>query len=137
MQKDVLLPPASRSSPSVMPNDPGSAPVSGEDIEPPARDADEIISPPPFRDPADFAPLPPPKASFRDVVELFGHISFVILVSVIVPVAFLWFSYRLYLWLPFETIGVLITGLACAWAYRERLGPMAKRILVGRDKSSN
>ncbi len=104
------------------------------DVDVPARDADEIISPPPFRDPADFAPLPPPRASFRDVLELFGHISFVIFVAVVIPVTLMWFAYRLYLWLPFETMGLLVTGMACAWAYRDRLGPLLRRIVLGKDK---
>jgi len=115
-----------------MPNDPRhDTPLAN--IDTPARDADEIISPPPFRDPADFAPLPPPKASFRDVLELFGHIFFVILVCVVIPVTLMWVAYRLYLWLPFETMGVVITGLACAWAYRDRIGPLVRRIVLGQE----
>lgn len=99
-----------------------------------AKDPDDIISPPPFRDAEDFAPIPPPKASLADVAELGGHMVFVILVTVLLPLIVLWGMYRLYRWLPFETMALLIVSGAALWAYRDRIGPQAKRLLFGRNK---
>lgn len=101
-------------------------------IEIPARDPDEIISPEPFNDPADFAPLPPPKASFRDVLELVGHTTFVIVVVVVIPIAIMWMLYQFYIRLPFETMSLVIVGMACLWAYRDRIGGLLHRIVLGR-----
>ncbi|MCW5966666.1 MAG: hypothetical protein KIT83_21690 [Bryobacterales bacterium] len=99
-----------------------------------ARDPDEVLAPPPFRDPSDFAPLPPPRATIGDLLELAWHIFFVLCITVLVPLAILWAVYRLYRWLPMETMALAIAGLAAAWAYRDRIGDLLKRILVGRDK---
>lgn len=117
-----------------MHGDPQAGHSESPEPELPARDPDEVISPPPFRDPGDFAPIPPPRASLRDVAELFGHILFVLLVAVVLPLTVLWFAYRLYLWLPFETMALIVVGLACAWAYRDRLGPLARRLLLGSER---
>ncbi|MCU0226893.1 MAG: hypothetical protein MUF01_04575 [Bryobacterales bacterium] len=100
----------------------------------PARDPDEVLSPEPFRDPNDFAPLPPPRASLRDLLELAGHIVFVVFITVVIPITVLWAMYRLYRWLPMETMALGIAGLAAAWAYRDRLGGRLRRALVGRDR---
>lgn len=111
----------------------------GEDIAPEEpvplepRDPDEVLSPPPYRDPGDFAPIPPPKASLADFVELAGHISFVILVTVVIPLFAIWGAYRLYRWLPIETMALTIVGLASLWAYRDRLAPVLRRVIFGRD----
>jgi len=98
------------------------------------REPDEVLLPPPFRDPGDFAPIPPPRASLRDVAELIGHITFVLLVTVVIPVTLVWLVYRLYRWLPFETMALVIAGLASAWAYRDRLGGLLRRVVLGQDK---
>lgn len=108
-------------------NQPGEAPLD-------SRDPDEVLAPPPFRDPGDFAPLPTPRATFGDLLELAWHILFVLCVTVAAPLAILWVIYRLYRWLPMETMALAIAGLAAAWAYRDRIGDLLKRILVGRDK---
>ena len=101
------------------------------------REPDEVLLPPPFRDPNDFAPIPPPRATLRDVVELVGHIVFVITVTVVIPVTLVWLVYRLYRWLPFETMALVIAGLASAWAYRDRLGALLRRVFLGRDRSGS
>jgi len=105
-----------------------------EDAELEARDPDEILYPAPFRDPNDFAPLPPPRATVRDVLELGWHILFVLTITLVVPLAVMWAFYRLYRWLPFETMAMMIAGLASAWAYRDRLGDLLRRMLVGQDR---
>lgn len=102
-----------------------------EPLELPARDPDEVLAPPPFRDPNDFAPLPPPRATVRDVLELGWHIAFVLLVTVVIPLALLWTVYRLYRWLPMETMAMAIAGLAAAWAYRDKLGGVLRRVVLG------
>jgi hypothetical protein len=99
-----------------------------------ARDPDDVISPPPFRNAEDFAPIPPPRASLADVVELGGHMVFVLIVTVLLPLIALWGMYRLYRWLPFETMALLIVSAAALWAYRDRIGPQARRLLFGRRK---
>lgn len=96
------------------------------------RDPDEVLFPAPFRDPADFAPIPPPQARLADVLELAGHTGFVLLVTVILPLAVLWAGYRLYRWLPFETMALVVVSAAALWAYRDQLLPLIKRILLGR-----
>lgn len=108
-----------------------------EEQELAARDPDEVLSPPPFRDPDDFKPIPPPRASLQDLLELVWHIGFVIVVTVLVPLTLIWATYRLYRWLPFETMALVIAGLAGAWAYRDRLGPLLKRLVVGRDRETS
>ncbi len=97
------------------------------------RDPDEILSPEPFRDPNDFAPLPPPRATIGDVLELAWHIAFVLLVTVVIPIAILWGVYRLYRWLPMETMALGIAAVAAAWAYRDRLGELMKWVVLGRE----
>ncbi len=102
-----------------------------------ARDPDEILSPEPFRDPSDFAPLPPPRASIGDVLELAWHIVFVLCVTVVIPLASLWAIYRLYRWLPMETMALAIAGLASAWAYRDKLGGVLHRVVLGKDRQAH
>lgn len=102
----------------------------GEVLE--ARDPDEVLFPAPFRDPADFAPIPPPQARVSDLLELAGHIAFVLFVTVAIPLAILWAGYRLYRWLPFETMALAVVSGAALWAYRDRLAPLLRRLLFGR-----
>ena len=84
-------------------------------------DPDEVLFPDPFHEPADFAPIPAPQARLADVLELAGHIAFVLLITIVIPLAILWAGY-LYRWLPFETwprpslaqrrYGLTVTGWA-------------------------
>ncbi len=99
-----------------------------------AMDPDEILFPDPFDRPSDFAPIPQPEARFSDVLELAGHITFVILVTVAAPLLLLWAAYRLYRWLPFETMALTIVSAGALWSYRDRLGPLARRLLFGREQ---
>lgn len=96
-----------------------------------ALDPDEVLFPDPFREPADFAPIPPPQAHLADLFELAGHIAFVLLVTVIIPLAILWAGYRLYRWLPLETMALVIVSGGALWSYRDRLGPLLRRLLFG------
>ena len=104
----------------VRPEDPANENRHDGETEAPlvGRDPDEVLPPEPFRDPDDFAPIPPPKATLADVLELLGHIAFVLLITVLIPLAVIWAIYRLYRWLPFETMALVIAGLASLWAYR-------------------
>lgn len=101
------------------------------DAAPEALDPDEVLFPDPFREPADFAPIPAPQARLSDVFELAGHIAFVLLVTVVIPLAMLWAGYRLYRWLPFETMALAVVSAAALWSYRDRLGPLLRRLLLG------
>lgn len=94
-------------------------------------DPDEVLFPEPFREPADFAPIPAPQARLADVLELTGHIAFVLLVTMVFPLAILWAGYRLYRWLPFETMALAIVSAGALWSYRDRLGPLLRRLLLG------
>lgn len=113
-----------------MPPNPPEAPR--VPVDPAVRNPDEVLFPAPFRDPADFAPIPPPQARLADLVELLGHTGFVVLVTVVLPLLTVWAGYRLYRWLPFETMALLIVSAAALWAYRDRLLPLVKRIVLGR-----
>ena len=103
----------------------------GEDAAAEPVDPDEVLFPEPFREPADFEPIPEPQARLADVLELTGHIAFVLLVTMVVPLAILWAGYRLYRWLPFETMALAIVSAGALWSYRDRLGPMLRRLLLG------
>ena len=116
-------------APPIQPARPPEAPPP-TDLQP--RDPDEVLFPAPFRDPADFAPIPPPQARLADLLELAGHTGFVLLVTVLLPLVVLWAGYRLYRWLPFETMALMVVSAAALWAYRDRLLPLIKRILFGR-----
>jgi hypothetical protein len=123
--------PARNASPLLaMPPNPPEAPR--VPVDPAVRNPDEVLFPAPFRDPADFAPIPPPQARLADLVELLGHTGFVVLVTVVLPLLTVWAGYRLYRWLPFETMALLIVSAAALWAYRDRLLPLVKRIVLGR-----
>ncbi|MCC6264729.1 MAG: hypothetical protein IT169_14215 [Bryobacterales bacterium] len=101
------------------------------DTAPESLDPDEVLFPDPFREPADFAPIPAPQARLSDVLELAGHIAFVLLVTVVIPLTMLWAVYRLYRWLPFETMALAVVSAAALWSYRDRLGPLLRRLLLG------
>jgi hypothetical protein len=116
-------------APPIQPARPPEPPTP-TDLQP--RDPDEVLFPAPFRDPADFAPIPPPQARLADLLELAGHTGFVLLVTVLLPLVVLWAGYRLYRWLPFETMALMVVSAAALWAYRDRLLPLIKRILFGR-----
>ncbi len=96
-----------------------------------ALDPDEVLFPDPFQEPADFEPIPPAQARLADLLELAGHIAFVILVTVIIPLAILWAGYRLYRWLPLETMALVIVSGGALWSYRDRLGSLLRRLLFG------
>lgn len=94
-------------------------------------DPDEVLFPDPFHEPADFAPISAPQARLADVLELAGHIAFVLLITIVIPLAILWAGYRLYRWLPFETMALAIVSAGALWSYRDRLGPRVRRLLLG------
>jgi hypothetical protein len=119
-----VIPAAPQIAPARLPDPPPT------ELQP--RDPDEVLFPAPFRDPADFAPIPPPQARLSDLLELAGHTGFVLLVTVLLPLVVLWAGYRLYRWLPFETMALMVVSAAALWAYRDRLLPLIKRILFGR-----
>lgn len=102
-----------------------------DDVPLEALDPDEVLFPDPFRDPADFEPIPPAQARLADLFELTGHIAFVLLVTVIIPLTILWAGYRLYRWLPLETMALVIVSGGALWSYRDRVGPLLRRLLFG------
>lgn len=124
----------------IVPTAPRRRAPNGEEPADPAReedtvlepvDPDEVLFPEPFREAADFAPIPAPQARLADVLELTGHIAFVLLVTMVIPLAILWAGYRLYRWLPFETMALAIVSAGALWSYRDRLGPLLRRLLLG------
>lgn len=116
------------------PDETASPPVNDEDPSGEALDPDEILFPDPFDQPSDFAPIPPPEARLRDLIELIGHIIFVILLTVVAPLTLIWAAYRLYRWLPFETMALVIVSMGALWSYRDRLGPLLRRVIFGREQ---
>lgn len=94
-------------------------------------DPDEVLFPDPFHEAADFAPIPAPQARLADVLELVGHIAFVLLVTMVIPLAILWAGYQMYRWLPLETMALAIVSAGALWTYRDRLGPLLRRLLLG------
>lgn len=104
---------------------------SEEDASLESLDPDEVLFPDPFHEPADFAPIPAPQARLADVLELAGHIAFVLLVTMVIPLAILWAGYRMYRWLPLETMALAIVSAGALWTYRDRLGPLLRRLLLG------
>ncbi|MCZ2153020.1 MAG: hypothetical protein LC114_03795 [Bryobacterales bacterium] len=116
------------------PDETASPPDNDEDSSGEALDPDEILFPDPFDQPSDFAPIPPPEARLRDLIELIGHITFVILLTVVAPLTLIWAAYRLYRWLPFETMALVIVSMGALWSYRDRFGPLLRRVIFGREQ---